>query len=399
MKNMKIIVCNIGSTSFKFQLLDMSNEKTLARGYTERVGTKNAIITYWKGEEKVFTEEKEIPSQREAVQHALNFLVDPQNNLLKSLNDIDGIGFKTIQAGNKNGSVLLTEDVLQAMEDYRDLAPAHNPPYLSAIYMFKEILPGTKLVGVFEPGFHINAPDYAKVYGTPYKWFQKYNVTKYGYHGSSHRFVTWETVKSLNLPEDNHKIITCHLGGSSSICAFKNGVAVDTSMGFTPQSGLIQGTRTGDIDPFVFPYIMKKKNISLDEALKECSKNGGLAGLSGISADMRDIKEAIKNGNKQALLARNKFIYDVKRYIGEFMVIMEGVDAITFTGGIGQRDCELREEVLKSLSFIGMKMDSENNSKNEKIISSPDSRIKALVLETNEEIVVARETMKVINKI
>jgi len=285
------------------------------------------------------------------------------------------------------------------MEDYRDLAPAHNPPYLSAIYMFKEILPDAKLVGVFEPGFHINAPDYAKVYGTPYEWFEKYNVIKYGYHGSSHRFVTWETVKFLNLPEDNHKIITCHLGGSSSICAFKNGIAVDTSMGFTPQSGLIQGTRTGDIDPFVFPYIMKKKNISFDEALKECSKNGGLTGLSGISADMRDIKEAIKNGNKQALLARNKFIYDVKRYIGEFMVIMEGVDAITFTGGIGQRDYELREEVLKSLSFIGMKIDSEKNSKNEKIISSGDSKVKALVLETNEEIVVARETMKVINKI
>lgn len=393
---MKIVVCNIGSTSFKFQLLDMSDETTLARGYTERVGTPNAIITYWYKDEKVYSDETTVPSHREAVQHALAFLTDTKYKLLKNLDEIDGIGFKTIQAGDKNGSVLLTGDVLHAMEDYCDLAPAHNPPYLSAIYMFKELLPDMKLVGVFEPGFHIDAPDYAKVYGIPYEWYEKYNVIKYGYHGSSHRYVTGETVKFLNLPADNHKIITCHLGGSSSLCAFKNGTAIDTSMGFTPQSGLIQGTRIGDIDPFVLPYIMKKKNISLDEALKECSKNGGLAGLSGISADMREIKEAVKNGNKKALLARNKFIYDIKRYIGEFMVIMNGVDAITFTGGIGQRDSELREDVLNSLSFVGMKIDIEKNNNNEKVISSDESLVKALVLDTNEEIVVARETVKVI---
>jgi len=393
---MKIIVCNIGSTSFKFQLLEMNSEETVARGYTERVGAQKAIINYWIKNEKVFSDETEIPSQREAVQHSLKFLIDPKFKLLKSLDEIDGIGFKTIQAGDKNGSVLLTNDVLQAMEDYKDLAPAHNPPYLNAIYMFKELLPQTKLVGVFEPGFHISAPDYAKVYGTPYEWYEKYNVIKYGYHGSSHRYVTRQTVKFLDLPPNDHKIITCHLGGSSSICAFKNGIAVDTSMGFTPQSGLIQGTRVGDIDPFVLPYIMKKKNISLDEALKECTKNGGLAGLSGISADMRDIKEAIKKGNKQALLARNKFIYDIKRYIGEFIVIMEGLDAITFTGGIGQHDVELRGEVLNAISFLGMITDSQKNNANEMVISSDNSKIKALVLETNEEIVVARETKFVI---
>lgn len=395
---MKIIVCNIGSTSFKFQFLDMAGETTIARGHTERVGSERAIITYWIGEEKVFSDEASMPSHREAVQHALKFLVDSRFNIFKSLEEIDGIGFKTIQAGNKNGSVLLTDDVLQAMEDYRDLAPAHNPPYLTAIHMFRELLPKTKLVGVFEPGFHVNAPDYAKVYGVPYEWFEKYGVIKYGYHGSSHRYVTGKTVELLGLPVDNHKIITCHLGGSSSLCAFKNGVAIDTSMGFTPQSGLIQGTRVGDIDPFVFPYIMKKKGISLVDALRECTKNGGLAGLSGISADMRDIKEAIKAGNKQALLARNKFIYDVKRYIGEFIVIMEGLDAITFTGGIGQRDSELREEVLKSLAFLGMKLDNAKNIHNEQIISTIDSKIKAMVLETNEEVVVARETEKVIEK-
>ncbi len=396
---MKIIVCNIGSTSFKFRLIDMESETTLASGYTERVGTKNAIINYYIGNQNVFSGEEEIASQREAVKHSLEFLIDEKNNLLKNLDEIDGIGFKTIQAGDKNGSVLLTGQVLQAMEDYKELAPAHNPPYLNAIYMFKEILPNTKLVGVFEPGFHTSAPDYAKVYGTPYEWYKKYNVIKYGYHGSSHRFVTNETIKILQMPHDNHKIITCHLGGSSSLCAFKNGTAFDTSMGFTPQSGLIQGTRIGDMDPFVLPFIMKKKNISLNEALAECTKNGGLAGLSGISADMREIKEAIRNGNERALLARNKFIYDIKRYIGEFIILMEGVDAITFTGGIGQRDSELRLEILNSLSFLGMITDYQNNLLNEKIISDADSKIKALVLETNEEIIVARETQKVIENL
>ena len=396
---MKIIVCNIGSTSFKFQLLDMKNGAVIAKGYTERVGSENAIINYSKGGEKIYSSEEKILSQREAVQHAINFLINPEYGILDSLSIIEGVGFKTIQAGTLNGSVFLNDDVLNAMEEYRDLAPAHNPPYLEAIYMFREILPNAKLVGVFEPGFHINAPDYAKVYGTPYEWYEKYNVIKYGYHGASHRYVTGETVRLLNLPPDDHKIITCHLGGSSSVCAFKNGIAVDTSMGFTPQSGLIQGTRIGDIDPFILPYIMKKKNITLDEALKECSKNGGLKGLSGISEDMREIKEAIAKGNERARLARDKFIYDVKRYIGEFMVVMGGINAIAFSGGIGERDTELRAEVINALSFTGMIIDNHKNNKNETVITSSLSVVKGLVIATNEEIVVARETMKVINNL
>lgn len=395
---MKIIVCNIGSSSFKFQLLDMTSETQLARGYTERVGASDAIISYQIGEKQVFQATVAIPSHREAVQHALDFLIDKKHNLLNSLQEIDGIGFKTIQAGEKNGSVLLTDEVLQAMENYRDLAPAHNPPYLTAIYMFRDILPQTPLVGVFEPGFHVNAPDYAKVYGTPYEWIEKYGVIKYGYHGASHRFVTEETVKTLNFPENDHKIITCHLGGSSSLCAFKNGVSIDTSMGFTPQSGLIQGTRIGDMDPYVLPYIMNKKGISLDEALIECSKKSGLAGLSGTSGDMRDIKAAIARGDKRAQLARNKFIYDIKRFIGEFLILMEGLDAITFTGGIGQQDAELRKQVLTSLQFLGLELDQKRNENHETHISTGNSKIKALVLETNEEIVVARESVKVIQR-
>jgi acetate kinase len=393
---MKIIVCNIGSTSFKFQLLEMNGEKQLARGYAERVGSGNALITYWEGEERVYSEECTIPTHREAVEHALRFLVDPRHRLLNRLSEITGVGFKTVQAGEKNGTVFLTPEVLQAMEDYKELAPAHNPPYLAAISMFQKLLPDTPLVGVFEPGFHLGMPECAQVYGAPYEWYEKYGVRRYGYHGASHRYITAETIRLLNLPRDDHKIISCHLGGSSSLCAFKNGVAMDTSMGFTPQSGVIQGTRIGDMDPFVLPFIMRKKRISLEQALTECASGGGLAGLSGISADMRDIQDAIKRGDKRALLARKKFIYDIKRYIGEYLVLMEGIDAITFTGGIGQKDADVRKEVLSPLHFLGLVLDESRNSAHNQTITAPDSKITALVLETNEEIVVARETKNLI---
>jgi len=393
---MKIMVCNIGSSSFKFQLLDMTTETQLARGYSERVGSKDAAITYSIGDSIVLQETEPLPSHREAVQHALNFLTQSDHAVLDDLDDLDGIGFKTIQAGEKNGSLLLTDVVLQAMEDYKALAPAHNPPYLTAIYMFKEMCPQVPLVGVFEPGFHLNVPKHAKVYGTPWEWIEEYNVIQYGYHGASHRYVTHKTVEVLDLPPDDHKIITCHLGGSSSLCAFKNGISVDISMGFTPQTGLIQGTRVGDIDAFVLPYIMDKKGITLDEALTELSKNSGLKGLSGISADMRDINEAVKNGNERARLAREKFVYDIKRYVGSYIILMEGIDAITFTGGIGQHDAELRKKVLGSLTFLGLKLDDHKNENHDTTITAPDSAITGLVLETNEEIVVARETVQVI---
>lgn len=395
---MQIIVCNIGSTSFKFRLLEMPAEEERARGRIQRVGSPQAAIAYWVEGRQVVECTAPLASHRDAVQHSLTFLTAPPHGVLADLGQIDGVGFKTVQAAELNGSVLLTEAVLKAMEEYADLAPAHNPPYLTAIHMFRELLPSTALVGVFEPGFHTSAPDYAHVYGTPYEWFAQYGVRRYGYHGASHRFVAQEVRKTLNLPSNRHRIISCHLGGSSSLCAIRDGVSIDTSMGFTPQSGLIQGTRIGDMDPFVLPYIMKKKGITLEQALLECTKNAGLKGLSGVSEDMRDIKAAIARGDKRALLARQKFIYDVKRYIGAYLVLLEGVDAIAFAGGIGQSDAELRAEVLASLAFLGMRIDQTRNERNEQIISAPDSAIAALVIYTNEEIVVARETMRVIQE-
>jgi acetate kinase len=253
------------------------------------------------------------------------------------------------------------------------------------------------LVGVFEPGFHTTIPAYARLYGAPFEWFEHYGVKKYGYHGASHRFIATEAVRILGLPAENHRLISCHLGGSSSLCAVRNGASVDTSMGFTPQSGLLQGTRVGDIDPYVFPYIMAKKGITLDQALAECSKNGGLAGISGVSADMREINAAIDQGNTRALLARQRFIYDIKRYIGEYLVILEGADAIVFTGGIGQRDAALRREVLGSLGFLGVRLDEENNRLHAPIITERASTITAMVMATNEELVVAREALRILS--
>ena len=391
---MNIMVCNIGSTSFKFQLLDMRDESVLARGGIERVGSEKTRLKFYRGAEEVLVnEERSIPDQGAAVRAGLDFLT---SKIIRSYTDIDAVGFKAVQAGEENGSVPLTDRVLKAMEEYIDVAPAHNPAYLGAIRMFRELMPGKDLVGVFEPGFHTGKPEYACVYGTPLEWYEKYGVRKYGYHGASLRYVTGETVRILGLDPKQHKIVACHLGGSSSVCAYKDGVSIDTSMGFSAQSGLIQSTRTGDLDSFAIPYIMKKKGITMEQAYKELGSNGGLKGLSGTSGDMRDIIDAIESGSRGAKLARDKYIYDIKFYLGAYILLLGGLDAVCFTGGMGQKDPELREEVLNSLRFLGFSLNTAANAANAGRIDAPDSKIAALVLETNEELIVARETVKVV---
>ena len=374
----------------------MADEQVLARVHIERVGSENSIARFYQdGGELVAEEEKPVLDQRAAVKMGLDFL---KSEIVNDFSEIDAVGFKTVQAGQKNGSVFLTETVLKAMEEYNDLFPAHNPAYVEAIRMFGELIPGKALVGVFEPGLHIDKPEYANVYGTPYEWFEKYGVRRYGYHGASLRFVTGVTIRQLNLAPDNHKIVACHLGGSSSICAYKNGVSIDTSMGFSAQSGLIQSSRTGDIDPFIVPFIMRKTGLSMKEVFSELGSNGGLKGISGVSGDMRDILAAVEKGNHRAKLARDKYIYDIKCYMGAYIVLMEGLDAVCFTGGTGQKDSGLREEVLSSLGFLGFKLDRRSNEENSERIDAGDSKIAALVLETNEEIVVARETLRVVKE-
>jgi len=392
---MRVIVCNIGSTSFKFQLIDMADESVLARGHVERVGSDNSVARFYRGlDELVSEEEGPVPDQGTAVRRGLEFL---EGNLGFELSGIDAVGFKAVQAGEKSYTVRITDRILEAMENYNDLAPAHNPAYIEAMRMFRELMPGKELVGVFEPGFHVHKPEYAQVYGAPYEWYEKYGVRRYGYHGASLRYVTGETIRRLNLPPDDHKIIACHLGGSSSVCAFKDGVSIDTSMGFTPQTGLIQSSRTGDIDAFVVPYIMRKTGMSMEDVFRELGTNGGLKGLSGISGDMRDILEAVKRGDRRAKLARDKYIYDIKCYIGAYIVQMGGLDAVCFTGGTGRLDADLRKDVLTSLEFLGFRLDEAANEANEERIDAGDSTIAALVLETNEEIIVARETAALVH--
>jgi len=397
---MKILVANVGSTSYKCRLIDMNTETDLAKGGIEKVGSDNAIISYYKGNNEIVKDLiKPIKNHQDAVQLMIDFFVDKENGVIKSIKEIDGVGFKTIQAGDKNGSVLLTKEVTDAMESYASLAPAHNPPYLKCIYYFQEIMPDIPLVGVFEPGFHTEIPEYARVFGVPYEWYEKYQVKKYGYHGASFRYVTQEVSKLLKINLNKVKMIICHLGGSSSICAFKDGKSIDVSMSFTPQSGLIQSARVGDIDPFVFPYIMEKKNITLDEALKEASSNGGLVGISGVGKDMREIWDAVDLGNKRAKLAIDKFVYDIIRYIGSYYILLGGLDILAFSGGIGLNDIRLRKIIIDKIKFIGIDIDdTKNNERTEGIKTKPESKIKVIALNTNEEIVVARETARIIKE-
>ena len=397
---MKILVANVGSTSYKCRLIDMNTETDLAKGGIEKVGSDNAIISYYKGNNEIVKDLiKPIKNHQDAVQLMIDFFVDKENGVIKSIKEIDGVGFKTIQAGDKNGSVLLTKEVTDAMESYASLAPAHNPPYLKCIYYFQEIMPDIPLVGVFEPGFHTEIPEYARVFGVPYEWYEKYQVKKYGYHGASFRYVTQEVSKLLKINLNKVKMIICHLGGSSSICAFKDGKSIDVSMSFTPQSGLIQSARVGDIDPFVFPYIMEKKNITLDEALKEASSNGGLVGISGVGKDMREIWDAVDLGNKRAKLAIDKFVYDIIRYIGSYYILLGGLDILAFSGGIGLNDIRLRKIIIDKIKFIGIDIDdNKNNERTEGIKTKPESKIKVIALNTNEEIVVARETARIIKE-
>ncbi|HON01374.1 MAG TPA: acetate/propionate family kinase [Acidobacteriota bacterium] len=393
---MKILVCNLGSTSFKFQVLDMPVEHRLARGTFEKIGSGPGRARFWRGDRLVEDGSARLEDHPQAVELAIEWLrhdaeTDP-------LTQVSAVAFKCVQGGAYNGTVRLTEEVLAAMEEVADLAPAHNPPYLKAIRRFRSLLPDTPLVGVFEPGFHTTMPEYAKLYGVPFEWYERYGVQRYGYHGASHRYVTGEAVRRLGLPQDAHKVVSCHLGGSSSLCAVRNGVSIDTSMGFTPQSGLIQGSRTGDLDPYVIPYLMRRTGMSAEAILQMCASKGGLAGISGVGGDMREILEAARAGSRRAELARRKLIYDVKRYLGQYLVLLGGLDAVVFTGGMGEHDFELREEVLRSLEFLGLRLDETANRSDCWRITEVDSPIQGLVIPSDEELVVARETVRLLQK-
>ena len=395
---MQILVANVGSSSYKCRLFDMPSERDLAGAEVERVGSSDALVSYRRSGALLLDRRVEpVPDHRHAVQRVLGLLTDAGTGVLESVERLDGVGFKAVQAGPRNGSVLLDADVIAAMEEFAPLFPAHNPPYLACIRYFLDIAPRIPLVGVFEPGFHTEIPEEARIFGLPYEWYRAFHVRKYGFHGATFRYVTGEVVRRLCLDPARARIVACHLGGSSSICAFGGGKSIDTSFSFTTQSGVLQPARFGDVDPYAFLHVMRKKGISFEQALEEASTRGGLFGISGVGKDMREIKAAAAAGNARALLAIDKLVYDIVRHIGAYHVLLQGVDAIAFSGGMGTRDAELRARIVERVAFLGVDLDPElNRDPAEGVKTRPGSRIAVVTVATNEEIVVARETARVL---
>jgi acetate kinase len=395
---MKVLLSNVGSTSLKYRLLEMDGEETLALGRIERVGSERGTLSHQATGKPAVTRELPVPDYTAAVQLAIALLCDAEVGAVESLASVAAVGFKVVHGGPVSGSVLLDESVLQALTDYIPIAPAHNPAYIQAIRIFQRLLPGTPLVGVFETSFHRTLPEEAFLYSVPYEWYTKYGVRRYGFHGASHRYVAERTAAILGRPIADLRIITCHLGGSSSLCAVKGGRSIDTSMGFSLQAGVPMTNRHGDIDAWIVPFMMEKAGLTLEEVKQALGKRSGLLGISGLSGDVRDLEEAAAAGHKRAALALSVFAYEVKKYIGAYTAALGGLDAVAFAGGIGERGVAMRRRICDDMKVLGIELDPalDGVRGEEAIISPAGARVAILVVPTNEEIVVARETVKVI---
>lgn len=391
---MKILVINCGSSSLKYQLINMEDESVLAKGLAERIGISGSKVKHHTtGKEKVVIEEP-MPSHKEAINIVLKSLIDENYGAIRSLEEIDTVGHRVVHGGEKfAGSVVITDDVINTMKACSDLAPLHNPPNIIGIEACKELLPNVPMTGVFDTAFHQTMPDKAFIYPLPYELYEELGVRKYGFHGTSHRYVSQKAADFINKDIEDLKIITCHLGNGASVAAVKNGVSVDTSMGLTPLEGLAMGTRCGDIDPAIVTFLMEKKNLTVSEVNNLMNKKSGVYGISGVSSDFRDIEQAASEGNNRAQLALDKFHYRVKKYIGAYTAAMGGVDIIVFTAGLGENSKESRYEICQGLEYLGLEIDKErNNTRGEdKEISSNSSKVKVLVIPTNEELMIARD--------
>lgn len=398
---MKILILNCGSSSIKYQLLDMENEyDVLAKGLVERVGIKDSELKHQAKGKETYKKIMDIPNHEVGVNLILETLLHPEFGVIKDKNEISAVGHRVVHGGEKfSGSVRITQEIIDKMEECVDLAPLHNPANLKGIYAMQKILPNIPQCGVFDTAFHSTMPDYIYMYGLPYEVYDKYKIRRYGFHGTSHRYVSKKACDMLNLKYETQKIITCHLGNGASIAAIKDGKSFDTSMGLTPIEGLIMGTRCGDLDLGAFLYLMEKENMDTKKANNYINKVSGMTGISGVSSDMRDIWKAAEDGNKKAILAMNMYIYRVKKYIGAYAAGMGGVDLIVFTGGIGENDYHVREGVCKDLGFLGVDFDSKKNeglkSKDE-VLTKPGSKVIVTTTCTNEELVIAMDTMDII---
>ena len=398
----KLLVVNIGSTSYKFKFFSMPDESELASGIIERISNKKSPMSFSIGANAPSVQSLDTSSGYSSCINAMiDILLRKGNQLIDNLEEINAIGFKTAHGGSTRGPSLIDDSVLAELDDYSIVVPAHNPPYIKAIRQFKELLPQIPLVAVFETAFHKDMPDYAFIYSTPYEWYQEYQIRRYGFHGASHRFATERACQLLNRPPEDLKMITCHLGGSSSISAIKHGKSVDNSLGFSCQTGLPMSNRSGDIDPFIIPYVMKKGGLSLDEVMESLLTKSGLLGMSEISSDVRDLETAAKEGNSRAALALKVYAYNIKKYIGAYAAVLGGLDVLIFTGGIGQNSWFVRCSACDNFAFLGLELDQNKNRTvtTEAVISSTSSRVKVLVIPANEEIIVARETLRAVQKL
>lgn len=396
---MKILVLNCGSSSIKYQLIETDTKSPLAKGQVERIGMSSAVLTHQPlGKEKIRIV-GEILDHSIAMEYVIAVLLSPNHGVITDRNEIDAVGHRVVHGGETfTGSVLITDEVLKALKDNIELAPLHNPPNMKGIAAAKEHLPKIPQCGVFDTAFHATMPHHAFLYGIPYKLYKRYKIRRYGFHGTSHRFVSERAAGILKKPIEELKIITAHLGNGGSMAAVKFGKSVDTSMGFTPLEGLLMGTRSGDLDPSIITYVMGKEELTISEVSTMLNKHSGLVGISGESSDMREIEQAVSEGDKKATYAFDVFNYRIKKYIGAYAAAMGGLDAVVFTGGIGENSINVRRDVCKEMEFLGIKLDPElnKNPEGEAIISSEDSKIKILRIPTNEELVIAMDTEQIV---
>lgn len=396
---MNVLVINCGSSSLKFQLINSESEQVLAKGLCERIGIDGSLTYQPEGGEKVKSD-KAMPTHTEAIQFVIDALTDAQTGVVKSLDEIGAVGHRVVHGGEKfASSVVITEEVKAAIEECNDLAPLHNPANLIGINACQKLMPGTPMVAVFDTAFHQTMPEKAYMYGLPYEYYDKYKVRRYGFHGTSHSFVSRRAAELAGKPYDQVKTIVCHLGNGASICAVENGKSVDTSMGLTPLEGLVMGTRSGNIDPAILEFLAKKEGMDIAGLMNMLNKKSGVFGLSNnLSSDFRDLEEGANSGNKQAEVALEVFAYRVAKFVGSYAAAMNGVDVIAFTAGIGENSGTVRAGVMKYLGYLGIGIDEEANKKRgEEIkISTPDSKVTVMVIPTNEELAIARETVALV---
>lgn len=395
---MKVLVINCGSSSLKYQLIDSETEAVLAKGLCERIGIDGRLVYQKAGLDKEITEAP-MPTHKEAIQMVLDALVNEKTGAIASLEEVNAIGHRVVHGGDKfASSAVITDEMIQAVTECNDLAPLHNPANLIGINVCAELMPGVPQVGVFDTAFHQTMPPKAFLYGVPIEYYKNYKVRKYGFHGTSHSFVSKRAVEFLGLDPENSKVIVCHLGNGSSVSAVLNGKCIDTTMGLTPLDGVVMGTRSGAIDPGAMEYIAKKENLDLIGIMNVLNKKSGMLGLSGISSDMRDLENAAAEGNVDAQNAREVLCYSIAKYVGSYVAALNGVDAIVFTAGIGENDDYVRETVCSYFGYLGVEFDSAANKVRGKevVISKPESKVKVAIIPTNEELAICRETVALV---